>query len=89
MQYKQLFLFQVCQECSCNTDVFLLAVNFLDRFLARVQNVPKTRLQLVGTVCLLISSKFKETVPVSGEKLIYYTDNSISPEEVRVSSLFL
>ena len=66
-----------------------MAVNFLDRFLARVQNVPKTRLQLVGTVCLLISSKFKETVPVSGEKLIYYTDNSISPEEVRVSSLFL
>ena len=79
------WMLQVCQECYCNTDVFLLAVNFMDRFLARVgAKIPKTRLQLVGTVCLLISSKFKETVPVSGERLIFYTDNSISPEEVRV-----
>ena len=82
------WMLQVCQECYCNTDVFLLAVNFMDRFLARVgAKIPKTRLQLVGTVCLLISSKFKETVPVSGERLIFYTDNSISPEEVRVSDL--
>ena len=63
----------------------MLAVNYMDRFLAQVHNVPKTRLQLIGTVCLLISSKFKETVPVPGEKLIFYTDYSIKAEEIRVS----
>ena len=81
------WMLQVCQECRCNTDVFLLAVNFMDRFLARVQGVPKTRLQLIGTVCLLISSKFKETVPMSGERLIFYTDFSITAEELRVSKV--
>lgn len=80
------WMLQVCQECACSPDVFLMAVNYLDRFLAKVHNVPKTRLQLVGTVCLLISSKFKETVPLPGERLIFYTDNSITPEEIRVSS---
>ena len=78
---------EVCVECECTTDVFLLAVNLLDRFLAKVHNVPKVRLQLIGSVCLLISSKFKETVPISGEKLIYYTDNSIRAEEIRVSKI--
>ena len=64
----------------------MLAVNFMDRFLALIPSVPKNRLQLIGTVCLLISSKFKETVPLPGEKLIHYTDNSITADEIRVST---
>ena len=81
------WMLQVCQECGCSPDVFMLAVNFMDRFLAITSNVPKSRLQLIGTVCLLISSKFKETSPLPGERLIHYTDNSITPDEIRVSEI--
>ena len=63
----------------------MLAVNFMDRFLAVMPRQQKNRLQLIGTVCLLISSKFKETSPLPGERLIHYTDNSITPDEIRVS----
>ena len=79
------WMLQVCQECQCATDVFMLAVNFMDRFLACVPSIPKQRLQLIGTVCLLISSKFKETLPVPGSKLIFYTDYSVTDQEIRVS----
>ena len=64
----------------------MLAVNFMDRFLAVMPRQQKNRLQLIGTVCLLISSKFKETSPLPGERLIHYTDNSITPDEIRVSN---
>ena len=63
----------------------MLAVNFMDRFLAVMPRQQKNRLQLIGTVCLLISSKFKETSPLPGERLIHYTDNSITPDEIRAS----
>jgi hypothetical protein len=83
------WMLQVCQDCGCSPDVFMLAVNYMDRFLAKVHGVPKSRLQLIGSVCLLISSKFKETVPVPGERIIFYTDFSISAEEIRVRFRFI
>ena len=77
------WMLQVCQELNCQPEVFVLAMSYMDRFLARCP-VTKSRLQLVGSVCLLISSKFKETCPIPGEKLIFYTDYSITPEEIKV-----
>ena len=79
------WMLEVCQEGQCATEVFMLAVNFMDRFLACAPSIPKNRLQLIGTVCLLISSKFRESVPIPGSKLIEYTDDSITEEEIRVS----
>ena len=77
------WMLQVCQELNCQPEVFVLAMSYMDRFLARCP-VTKSRLQLVGSVCLLISSKFKETCSIPGEKLIFYTDYSITPGEIKV-----
>ena len=80
------WMLQVSQDCGCGPDVFMLAVNFMDRFLSRIgRPVPKNNLQLVGAVCLLIASKFKEAAHFPGSKLIEYTDFSITAEEIRVS----
>ncbi|QQP39480.1 G1/Sspecific cyclinD2like, partial [Caligus rogercresseyi] len=62
--------------------VFCLAMNYMDRFLSRVP-VDKSKLQLVGAVCLLVASKFRETRPILGERLIFYTDFSITSEEIK------
>lgn len=80
------WMLQVCQELACQPEVFCLAMSYMDRFLAQCR-VTKSKLQLLGSVCLLLSSKFKETCPIPGEKLIYYTDYSITSSEITVSKI--
>lgn len=60
-------------------------MNYLDRFLAVVPT-RKCHLQLLGAVCMFLASKLKETIPLTAEKLCIYTDNSIKPQELLVSS---
>jgi len=64
--------------------VFPLAVNLLDRFLSIV-SIKKTQLQLLGTSCMFLASKLKETIPLTAEKLVTYTDYSINLDELLVS----
>lgn len=71
------WMLEVCDEQRCEEEVFPLSMNYLDRFLS-VCDTPRTRLQLLGAACMFIASKLKETNPISGEKLVIYTDNSIT-----------
>lgn len=64
--------------------MFPLAVNLLDRFLSIV-SIKKTQLQLLGTSCMFLASKLKETIPLTAEKLVTYTDYSINLDELLVS----
>lgn len=75
--------FQVCEEENTNQDVFPLAINYLDRFLA-VMPTRKNLLQLLGAVCIFLAAKLKDCRPPSAEKLCVYTDNSITPRELLV-----
>ena len=77
----------MCEEQQCEEDVFSLALSFLDRFLSLTTQVKRTRLQLLATACLFIASKLKETYPLSAEKLVIYTDYSITVHELTVSNL--
>ncbi|XP_077090943.1 G1/S-specific cyclin-D2b [Siphateles boraxobius] len=75
------WMLEVCEEEKCEEDIFPLAMNYLDRFLAAVPT-RKCFLQLLGAVCLFLASKLKACQPLSARKLCMYTDNSITSQQL-------
>jgi len=63
--------------------VFVLAASYVDRYLSVVPT-PKSSLQLLGTACLLVASKLREAVPFTVDKLVAYTDHSVTTEQLMV-----
>ncbi|ROT80019.1 hypothetical protein C7M84_001244, partial [Penaeus vannamei] len=72
----------VCQEERREEEVFTLAMNMMDRFLSLV-TIRRQQLQLLGTVCLFLASKIKESPPLDPHLLAQYTADSITVEEIR------
>ncbi|XP_044256009.1 G1/S-specific cyclin-D2-like [Tribolium madens] len=71
------WMMEVCEEQTCQDDVFLLSMNYLYRFLTTT-NIKKNQLQLLGAACMLVASKLREPKPLSAEMLVFYTDHSIT-----------
>uniref|UniRef100_A0A2S2PFH8 G1/S-specific cyclin-D3 n=1 Tax=Schizaphis graminum TaxID=13262 RepID=A0A2S2PFH8_SCHGA len=82
------WMWEVCEEQKCQEDIFPLAVNYMDRFLS-VNPINKNHLQLLGTTCLLVSSKLRESDCLSVDLLVLYTDNTITSEELLMWELLL
>ncbi|CAH2091839.1 unnamed protein product [Euphydryas editha] len=73
------WMLEVCEDQSCQEEVFPLAMSYLDRFLSTC-TVGKSQLQLLGTACLLLASKLREPSShgLPAELLVFYTANSIT-----------
>ncbi|KAF2346006.1 Cyclin C-terminal domain [Trinorchestia longiramus] len=72
----------LCEHRSCEDQVFLTAVNLLDRFLD-VTPIQRSQLQLTACACLLLASKIRQCTYLSVDTLAYYTEDSVTVEEIR------
>lgn len=75
------WMLEVTEEEKCSPEVFSLAVNYMDRVLSQV-NISKHQFQLLGSVCIFLASKFKESSPLCAEKLVICSDFSFTTEEI-------
>ncbi|XP_035742866.1 G1/S-specific cyclin-D2-like, partial [Vespa mandarinia] len=78
------WMLEVCEEQKCQEEVFPLSMNYVDRFLS-ICPIRKSQLQLLGTTCLLLASKLREASPLTAEVLVFYTDNSVTLDDLWVS----
>ncbi len=54
-------------------ETFLLAVNYMDRYLSRTPVDEPDRLQLLGVACLLLAAKYEEVRPPAAQDLLDLT----------------
>lgn len=71
-----IWMFEVCDEERMHTAVFLRAAQYMDKFLS-LQRIFANQLQLLGAVCILVSSKMAGTL-ISSRRLVAYTADSIT-----------
>lgn len=82
------WMLEVCEEQRTEVYVFCLACNLLDRFLS-VCTIRRSELQLLGAASLLLSSKLRETMPLTAQTMVTYTDNSITTDQLLDMELLL
>jgi len=75
------WMLEICEEEHCAPQVFCLAINYLDRFLS-VCNIRRNQLQLLASVCLLVSWKVREHSSITAQKLIEFTDFNVSLDDL-------
>lgn len=83
------WLVEVSGEYKMTTQTLYLAVNYIDRFLS-CMSVSRNKLQLVGTCCMYVASKFEEIYPPDLAEFVFITDDTYSKGQViRMEALLL
>ncbi|XP_059913520.1 cyclin-A1 [Gadus macrocephalus] len=84
------WLAEVAEEYKLCAETLHLAVSYLDRFLSYTTSVKRAKLQLVGTVALLLAAKYEEIYPPEMEDFVYITDGTYERKQlVRMEVMFL
>ncbi|XP_030217853.1 cyclin-A1 [Gadus morhua] len=84
------WLAEVAEEYKLCAETLHLAVSYLERFLSYTTSVKRAKLQLVGTVALLLAAKYEEIYPPEMEDFVYITDGTYEQKQlVRMEVMFL
>ncbi|KAK3752615.1 hypothetical protein QZH41_018802, partial [Actinostola sp. cb2023] len=75
------WLVEVGEEYKLLPQTLYLTVNYIDRFLSAM-SVLRGKLQLVGTACMLLASKFEEIYPPEVSEFVYITDDTYTAKQV-------
>merc|ERR1719369_1642590 len=75
------WLVEVAEEYKLQTETLYLAVSYIDWFLSYM-SVQRAKLQLVGTACMFIASKYEEIYPPDVGEFVYITDDTYNKRQV-------
>ncbi|KAF0991065.1 hypothetical protein HZS_3624 [Henneguya salminicola] len=75
---------EVRDAYNLDMETFYLAVDYLDRYLSVVTDVPIHNLQAIGTTCLFIASKLHEITPPHIDYFTNITDGACNTREVLI-----
>ncbi|KXJ28471.1 G2/mitotic-specific cyclin-A [Exaiptasia diaphana] len=75
------WLVEVGEEYKLLPQTLYLTVNYIDRFLS-MMSVLRGKLQLVGTACMLLASKFEEIYPPEVSEFVYITDDTYTAKQL-------
>lgn len=78
------WLVLVHQKFTLLQETLFLTISIIDRYLElEIENVDKSRLQLVGVTAMLIASKYEEMYAPEVRDFVYITDNTYSSLDIR------
>ncbi|KAK1436080.1 hypothetical protein QVD17_01855 [Tagetes erecta] len=75
------WLVEVCEEYKLKSETLYLTVTLIDQYLSKMY-IEKQRLQLLGITCMLIASKYEETIAPRVEDFCFITDGTYTRREV-------
>ncbi|CAF0875347.1 unnamed protein product [Adineta ricciae] len=75
------WLIEVADEYKLNDETLFLCIQYIDRFLSTV-NVTRSKLQLLGTTCMYVASKYEEMYPPALEEFSFITDNTYETKHI-------
>ena len=81
------WMLDVCVDQACQSDVFLLSTNIMDRFLGTI-TLRKEQFQLLGAACIFLASKMIEPRPISATALVKSTADTYDKDELLVSQSY-
>lgn len=93
-QMLSVWMLEICEAENVLHDVYYVAINLFDRLMCSLTKstsfkLDKSYVQLFGTCCMFLASKLKANDQLDAERLVEYTDNSISLEQLLHCELFI
>ncbi|XP_065216852.1 G1/S-specific cyclin-E isoform X2 [Planococcus citri] len=73
---------EVAEVFKLHRETYYLTVDYIDRYLTNVPNIPKQHLQLIGITCLVLASKMEEIYPPKIDQFANVTDGACTEEEI-------
>ncbi|XP_064466374.1 G1/S-specific cyclin-E-like [Ornithodoros turicata] len=76
------WLIEVCEVYRLHRDTYYLAQDFVDRYLTKSSDLPKSQLQLLGITALFLAAKMEEIYPPKLTEFAYVTDGACQESEI-------
>ncbi len=81
------WMMEVCMEFGLKRETYHYAINYVDRYLSAVPNLPKIELQLIGVTALYMAAKVEEIYPPRVASFAKSTDGAYSTEAINAMEL--
>ena len=81
------WMMEVCMEFGLKRETYHYAINYVDRYLSAVPNLPKIELQLIGVTALYMAAKVEEIYPPRVASFAKSTDGAYSTEQINAMEL--